>query len=79
MSESLIDYHAQFKNYNGKKRFYARCPGRNEIVVAAPDYATAIVAAAEYFGEEWTKYEFYAFTDVWKAQDGKQSQRKEKK
>ena len=54
-----------YKDCKGIKRFVIRHPARKfEIRVAAPTPEAAIVAAADYWGEAWTKYSFYAFCEV---------------
>lgn len=57
---------AVFETYGGKKRFSVRHPShKKEIIVAAPNKDAAIVAAAKALGKKWTKYEFYAFCEVY--------------
>lgn len=51
--------------YTGRKRFLVTHPAHAKtIVVAAPKPEAAIVAAADYWGETWTSYSFYAYCDV---------------
>ena len=57
-----------FGDYGGKKRFTVSHPDfRAPLLVAAPDEATAIVAAAKSKGARWTDYNFYAYCEVYKA------------
>lgn len=57
-----------FENYSGKKRFEVSHPDfRVPLRVAAPTEEAAIVAAAKSRGVEWTKYEFYAYCEVFSA------------
>lgn len=55
---------ATFRGYKGDKRWRVNAPSRAGITVAAPDEASAIAAAANYWGEVWQEYDFYAFCDV---------------
>lgn len=56
---------ARFAYYGGRHRFEVRHPGHPApLAVIAPDEASAIVAAAEKWGEQWTKAEFYGFCTV---------------
>jgi len=60
---------AVYKGYTGPKRWRVYSPSRASIVVAAEDEGSAIAAAANYWGEVWTSYDFYAFCDVRRAKD----------
>ena len=58
-----IAFHdARYEDYSGKKRFEVTHPShKRRFFVAAPDAASAIVAAADKWGERWTAYSFYAY------------------
>lgn len=57
-----------FGSYGGKKRFCVSHPGyKKALRVAAPNQDAAIVAAANALGVAWTKYEFYAYCEVFPA------------
>lgn len=58
-----IAFHdARYEDYSGKKRFEVTHPShKRRLIVAAPDDASAIVAAADKWGERWTAYSFYAY------------------
>ena len=58
-----IAFHdARYEDYSGKKRFEVTHPShKRRLIVAAPDAASAIVAAADKWGERWTAYSFYAY------------------
>lgn len=58
-----IAFHdARYEDYFGKKRFEVTHPShKRRLFVAAPDAASAIVAAADKWGERWTAYSFYAY------------------
>lgn len=59
-------YDCCFDDYTGTKRFVVTHPAhRGELRVAAPDEASAIVAAANRWGEAWTQYRFYAYCNVY--------------
>lgn len=59
-------YDVRFEDYQGKKRFEVEHPDHKEAVTtAAPDEQSAIVAAAAYWRETWTKESFYARCRVW--------------
>ena len=50
------------KAYTGSKRFLVTHPAhKRTIIVAAPKPESAIVAAADFWGETWTNYGFYAY------------------
>lgn len=55
-----------FEHYKGKKRFVVRHESLGECRVAAPDQDSAIVAAADHFGQDWTRIAFYAYCTVTK-------------
>lgn len=58
-------YDAVYERYSGKKRSEVENPRhRGRLTVAAPDENSAIVAAALYWGERWTSYDFYAYCRV---------------
>ena len=60
-------YDAAFEDYEGTKRFEVRHPAhKNGIRVMAPDDSSAIVAAADFWGESWRAYSFYAYCEVTK-------------
>lgn len=55
-----------FGEYGGKKRFAVSHPDfRVPLRIAAPDEASAIVAAAKSRGRKWTEYDFYAYCEVY--------------
>lgn len=61
-------FNCSFGNYEGKKRWTVMHPRHHrEITVRAPDDNAAIQAAANYWGEDWTRYDFYAYCEVLKA------------
>ena len=61
-------FDAVFGSYGGKERFEVSHPDyKNSLIVAAPTYDSAIVAAANRWGRKWTEYEFYAYCKVLKA------------
>lgn len=55
---------AVFEDYGGKKRWYVKHPKYQQIIVAAPDDVSTMVAAAECWGERWQSYSFYPYCDV---------------
>jgi hypothetical protein len=56
---------ATFEDYKGSKRFNVSHPNWERAArVAAPDQASAIVAASDFFGVKWTMYSFYAYCTV---------------
>lgn len=58
-------YDVLFGQYKGSTRYGVLHPRFNrEIVVAAPDEYAAMMAAANYWGQEWTDYTFYAYCDT---------------
>ena len=62
-TKSRLD--ATYGDYKGSKRFVVSHPNQNRAArVAAPDQASAIVAASDFFGVKWTAYAFYAYCTV---------------
>lgn len=58
-------FDCRFEDYEGTKRYTVAHPAHSgELRVAAPDEASAIVAAADRWGETWTEYRFYAYCNV---------------
>ena len=58
-------YDVRFEDYRGKKRYEVKHPEHKDaLVAAAPDFRSAIVAAAARWGEKWTRYGFYAYCSV---------------
>lgn len=58
-------FQAQFNTYGGKKRFAVKHPDfKEEVVCAAPNADSAIVAAASYWKRDWTRIAFYAYYSV---------------
>lgn len=58
-------YDCRFEEYGGTNRFTVKHPAHfGELRVAAPDEASAIVAAADRWGERWQDYSFYAYCVV---------------
>lgn len=63
MSDKFCDI--AYEDYKGNKRFTVTHPAHaGELTVAAPDENTALVAAANYWGETWTRYGYYAYCNV---------------
>ena len=61
-TNKIAFFDARYENYSGKKRFEVTHPShKRRLFVAAPDAASAIVAAADKWGERWTAYSFYAY------------------
>ena len=59
------DYDVAFGDYAGTKRWYVRHPAyQNSLTVAAPDDNAAMKAAADYWGQPFTAYAFYAYATV---------------
>lgn len=56
-----------FGEYGGKNKFYVSHPAHTPILVAAPDEDSAMVAAADYWGERWQSYSYYPYVTVNKA------------
>lgn len=60
-ANKIAFFDAKYENYSGKKRFEVTHPShKRRLFVAAPDAASAIVAADKW-GERWTAYSFYAY------------------
>lgn len=58
----------KFEDYSGATRWSVTHPRHKEALrVAAPDYASAIYAAADRWGERPQGYSFYAYCDAYKA------------
>ena len=58
-------YDAKYNGYSGKRRFEVEHPRHKEhLTIASPDMNSAIVAAAQRWGEKWSAYDFYAFCRV---------------
>lgn len=58
-------YDARYNGYSGKKRFEVEHPRHTgRLTIASPDMNSAIVAAAQRWGEKWSAYDFYAFCRV---------------
>ena len=58
-------YDIAFEHYRGHRRYTVSHPDfGGEIIVAAPDDVSAIVAASEYWHTRWQSFEFYAFCKV---------------
>ena len=58
-------YDIAFEDYRGYRRYTVSHPDfPGELMVAAPDEVSAIVAAAEYWQTRWQRFEFYAFCKV---------------
>lgn len=49
-----------FRKYTGKKAFQVNHPLYKTVTVAAPDEASAIVAAADIWGVRWQTYDIYS-------------------
>lgn len=65
MSEKSKNYDAVYEHYRGTRRYTVAHPSRKRaLTVAAPDEASAIVAAADKWKVRWQSYEFYAYCDV---------------
>lgn len=58
-----------FPNYKGEKRYTVKHPDHGETTVTAPNEDAAIVAAARYWNTQWTKYQFYSFCQVSRADE----------
>ena len=60
-------FNCSFGNYTGKQRYMVKHPSHmGELIVRAPDDNAAIKAAGDYWGEDWLRYDFYAYCDAWK-------------
>lgn len=58
--ESFSPYQAVFGSYKGKKIFEVTHPAFGTCRVSAPDADSSIVAAAEFWHQEWTRLDFYS-------------------
>lgn len=60
------DFNCAFQDYAGNKRYIVKHPAHkgDELTVAAPDANSAMVAAADRWGEKWTKIDFYCNCEV---------------
>lgn len=60
-------FDCSFGTYEGQKRYSVMHPKfKNELIVRAPDENAAIMAAGNYWGEDWVDYDFYAYCEVFK-------------
>jgi hypothetical protein len=58
-------YNCSFGDYKGRCRYVVKHPKfKGELIVRAPDDNAAIKAAGDYWGEDWIRYEFYAYCDA---------------
>ena len=58
-------YDARYNGYSGKRRFEVEHPRHvSPLTIASPDMNSAVVAAAQRWGEKWSAYDFYAFCRV---------------
>ncbi len=58
-------YDVRYSGYSGKKCFEVAHPRhKGRLTIASPDANSAIVAAAQRWGEKWSAYDFYAFCRV---------------
>lgn len=55
---------ARYERYDGARRYSVSHPTYKSLTVTAPDENSAIVAAAERWGAQWTKYDFYSLCEV---------------
>lgn len=54
-----------YTGYSGHKAYLVRHPDhKRPLQVTAPDEASAIVAAADYWGARWQDLSFYGFCTV---------------
>lgn len=73
-TNKIAFFDARYEDYSGKKRFEVTHPShKRRLFVAAPDAASAIVAAALYWGERWTSYDFYAYCRVHEVRPSKKA------
>jgi hypothetical protein len=71
-SNDATYYDARYNGYSGKKRFEVAHPRHaGRLTIAAPDMNSAVVAAAQRWGEKWSAYDFYAFCHVLEVKGGK--------
>lgn len=59
MSDGYLDRIVHFEGYRGRKLYCVTHPRHGSLTIAAPDEATAIVAAASQWRERWQAYGFY--------------------
>ena len=64
------DFNCAYQDYSGSKRYIVSRPAHagDDLTVAAPDENSAMVAAADRWGEKWTKIDFYCNCKVIKQQ-----------
>ena len=55
------EYNVAFEGYTGAKRYIVSHPAHagDDLTVAAPDENSAIVDAADRWGEKWTRIDLY--------------------
>lgn len=71
-SSDAAYYDARYNGYSGKRRFEVEHPRHaGHLTIASPDANSAIVAAAQRWGEKWSAYDFYAFCHVLEVKGGK--------
>lgn len=60
------DFNCAYQDYSGSKRYIVSHPAHagDDLTVAAPDENSALVAAADRWGEKWTKIDFYCYCKV---------------
>ena len=64
-SSDAAHYDAKYNGYSGKRRFEVEHPRHaGHLTIASPDMNSAIVAAAQRWGEKWSAYDFYACCNV---------------
>ena len=63
-------------NYTGDKRFRVNHPQYGEIVVAAPDDASAVYAAGYAWKVDPTRIDFYAYCTVAKAKSATRNKKR---
>lgn len=69
-SSDAAYYDARYNGYSGKRRFEVEHPRHTgHLTIAAPDMNSAIVAAAQQWGEKWSTYGF-ACVEISKRLDG---------
>jgi len=70
MTNSFFD--AKYEKYAGRLRWFVTHPAHKyQITVAAPDKNSAIVAAADYWGERWQDPQFHQYCTVNRAERNK--------
>ena len=61
-------YDCRYRDYTGTKRFKVTHPAHKDAVfAAAPDENSAMIAAADAWGERWTSIDFYPYCKVVRA------------